>query len=301
MNPTIQHLLTIVILASSQLLDTSCFAAGGIGSGGGDSAEAEFVSIGQGIAQSLRGDLGPSFPEINQSAFTQAVNSTQVIMTSLHLQLNGDDRDAINYPVDTKIEVNRPTWIKLTPANKVRLAFHEYLGIVGVEHDAYTVSSRLQSVLGDAKILSLAAAAAPDAEYHCQLIRLNPMDARIQEHCDGGAYFDLTTRNIWGIDPNQNPFEPANYYYNQACGDIAVNLTKGISLDGKENFSVQLSQLQGGKGDWTKREPDEYAGFEASIYSPPEEFALTLTIHNKMSLFSRSKTISYIVSCQAQD
>ena len=89
MNPTIQHLLTIVILASSQLLDTSCFAAGGIGSGGGDSAEAEFVSIGQGIAQSLRGDLGPSFPEINQSAFTQAVNSTQVIMTSLHLQLNG--------------------------------------------------------------------------------------------------------------------------------------------------------------------------------------------------------------------
>ena len=284
-------LLTIVLLST-----TFSYAQQG-GVGGGDSAELEFKAMGQGLAQRLTKDLGSFFPEVSTTAFSQAVKDTKVVMTSLELMLDGSPRDALNFPSEHKIEVNRQKWIKLTPAKKASLAFHEYLGIMGLEHEDYSISDRLLSRMGTSELLKLAGEASPAAEYQCNLFRLNPDDARIQENCDGGGYFVLTTRFAGWINEDQNPFTPSNDYHNSVCGDIWINIGTGISLDNSTSFHVQLSTLKPGKSAWNKRSPDQYSEFSASLYAPPQNFELTLTIQDRGFHLNKRRQTSYVVNC----
>ena len=170
-----QTFLILAIGTSALLLHRADLAyAGNESSGGGDPAELEFVSIGQGLMNGIKERGDGALPLIDLSSFQVAVERTTVSMKRSPLFLNGIERTAINHPKDLAIEVNRSEWLRLKPVDKVALAFHEYLGIAGIEHDIYAVSSQLQSALGIDQISKIAQVAAPNPEYRCALELASP-------------------------------------------------------------------------------------------------------------------------------
>lgn len=110
---------------------------------GGQSAAQEFVSMGYELAEWL-----PSRPVegVDAAAFRRVVETTRVT-TQAQLALNGALVDAINYPDanEPRIELSLNGWERMQGGRhqRVLLAFHEYLGILGVDDSRYQVSSKL--------------------------------------------------------------------------------------------------------------------------------------------------------------
>ncbi|OQW48825.1 MAG: hypothetical protein A4S09_13585 [Proteobacteria bacterium SG_bin7] len=256
--------------------------------GAGDSAEIEFKSIGRAISSKLHDELAGKLPGVDALKFQNAVAETQVIMTSRYLQKDGRKREALNFPNEKKIEVNRPNWTKLAPVRKAILVLHEYLGILGLEGESYEISSTLTSIMTEKSILKLVSDSMPIMEFTCELIRLNPMDARTHEVC--GTSFILTT-DILGAsknNPEKNPFRPSTSYFSRECDRIHVSLSPGFF----GNYDVNLSQLESNEST-----PSQYAYFHANLYSPPAWFQLGLTLERGIQLLNRNAK-TYELSCK---
>jgi hypothetical protein len=111
---------------------------------GGDSYSVEFTQIGYHLADFL---LTHSISGVDAEFFRKMVASAQINSTHDRLELNGNAVDAINYPnaAPPKIRFSRTGWdaFAQNPSAKVRLVFHEYLGLLKVDDSRYQVSHRL--------------------------------------------------------------------------------------------------------------------------------------------------------------
>jgi hypothetical protein len=111
---------------------------------GGDEISQEFVLIGYELVESLQRD---PIAGIHAEKLFQAVQNTKVISTSQKLILRGQEVSAINDPsaLPPRITINQQAWQEMNESShkKVFLAFHEYLGILGIDDSNYQISSLL--------------------------------------------------------------------------------------------------------------------------------------------------------------
>jgi hypothetical protein len=146
---------------------TAHASAGGGSTGGGDAAEVEFSNMGRAIVNDLACKKIPVAYDLND--LSSAVSGTQVTMVRHPINLDGKPRDAINLPPLKQIEVDRGNWISLGTVEKIELAYHEYLGIAGIESNKYPTSQSLLSFLGAEELKRLGAASMPDPLYSCKI------------------------------------------------------------------------------------------------------------------------------------
>lgn len=114
--------------------------AGTSSSGGGDGDSIEFVQMGYRLNQALRASPMPDF---SIDAFSKAIEATTVNSTDQQLLLGGMVKDAINYPLKGEIVFNLNAWEKANFGRRIRLVFHEYLGILGADDSSYQITNRL--------------------------------------------------------------------------------------------------------------------------------------------------------------
>ena len=111
---------------------------------GGDEYSQEFVAIGYELVESL---MKEPLAGVDAKALLQAVEGTKVKSTSQRLLLRGQEVSAINDPLATppQILISQSAWDKMANEThrRVFLAFHEYLGIMGLDDSNYQISLRL--------------------------------------------------------------------------------------------------------------------------------------------------------------
>ena len=130
----------------------AAMSLGNDGPHGGDSYGSEFSIIGYEIALSLS-ELNQSI--VNTEKFMKAIESVIVYSDeSSRVTLNSQIVDALNFPNDNIILVNRDRWRVMNLTQKIRLVFHEYLGIINSERDVYKSSVKFnQFFLSETKRL----------------------------------------------------------------------------------------------------------------------------------------------------
>lgn len=108
---------------------------------GGDSYAQDFVYYGKEAIRLLKSN---PIPEIDTRRLEQAVKET-LVSSEDRLRLNGNEVDAINYPSERKIVINRNRWKDLASDEykKIFLTLHEYLYMIGVEDVNYIVSNKI--------------------------------------------------------------------------------------------------------------------------------------------------------------
>lgn len=131
---------------------TNVAANAGLGSegvGGGDAYSLEFIRMANRIRILIEVELKDKFDEIEISILKKAIQETEVITVSEELYLNGVVKDALNYPSEKRILVNRSRLERtMKDRNSFRsLVFHEYLGIISVSDKNYYLSIRLAELL----------------------------------------------------------------------------------------------------------------------------------------------------------
>lgn len=141
--------LVIFSLVSLSSVATRAGEGGNEGGHGGDPYALEFVSIAKIISQNL-----PSAEKANPSLFRrwgltsqkfrEAIRVTRVV-SKTKLFLRGQEVDAINNM--SVIFVSRARWREASILQRVRLVFHEYLGIIGTERDHYDASVEFAPLL----------------------------------------------------------------------------------------------------------------------------------------------------------
>lgn len=114
---------------------------GNDGPHGGDTYGGEFARIGFKLAQMLKESPEAVAQKIDLEKFHAAIESVIIYSEEgKNVVINGQNVDAINFPKDKKIILNRSRWREMLLKEKVRLVFHEYLGIIDAERDVYKVS-----------------------------------------------------------------------------------------------------------------------------------------------------------------
>jgi hypothetical protein len=137
---------TIMVLFSMQALAV----AGPITSGGGDWYAMDFVFTGRDLVRWLRTAQPPGLPAaLTADAFEKTIDTTFVESTDDKLTIGNAAKDAINYPLQRKILVNREAWNRTEAAfDRNKLVLHEYLGIMGIPDDKYQISSKVGVIEG---------------------------------------------------------------------------------------------------------------------------------------------------------
>ncbi len=105
---------------------------------GGDGYALEFMALGRKAAGEVR--LHPD-PRISEDSLRKAIETTNVT-TKERLELQGVEVDAINYPEQKRIELNRSRWKEYGLDQKAALVLHEYLGVIGLDDSKYEISGK---------------------------------------------------------------------------------------------------------------------------------------------------------------
>lgn len=157
-------------ILSSLLISVASFA-GDIQGNGGDFIAQEFAAHGFEALKVLK-ELKTLPADLSLQDLEHALSTTQVVSAD-KTELPGPDgkpleRDAINLPDETPptILVNRTSWTskKLSTTDKMSLALHEYLGIVGTERNNYRISSQLRVFMNGTSNSGLSACPKPDQD-----------------------------------------------------------------------------------------------------------------------------------------
>ena len=132
-----------VYLLSALLVSQVAFAQdGGISGGGGDGYAIQFVQV----ARMIQTALGVSADSaVDAAALKRAILETKVESTDQNLELDGKNKDAINYPAEKRITMSRSRWGSLSGTQKRTLVLHEYLGILRIDDSNYQISARIIS------------------------------------------------------------------------------------------------------------------------------------------------------------
>ncbi|EPZ49709.1 hypothetical protein M902_0871 [Bacteriovorax sp. BAL6_X] len=124
---------------------------------GGDDIAAEFFEIGAKLRDQIEGQQAllfskhSIFDDINLDLLDLIVEKTAVFSVNYKLCSRvGDYRCrnergfvAKNFPETLEIHVNQQRWESLTDHEKLKIVFHEYLGLLGHEEGTYNLSSLL--------------------------------------------------------------------------------------------------------------------------------------------------------------
>lgn len=126
-------LFALVLLLCTAI---SALAGNELGNGG-DLVSQEFIAAGRKLVEELRAKPDSRIPDLERLA--TAVEKVKVT-SSGHLTLHGAEVDAINYPEEQEIDVNRPRWEVSNPEKRASLVLHEYLGVIQVPDLHYEIS-----------------------------------------------------------------------------------------------------------------------------------------------------------------
>lgn len=136
-------LYLIVLLLTASVGQAFAYVESTDRGNGGDEISQSFVEVGYKLVESLMKD---PVAGVDTEALLQAVKATRVFSEE-RLVLRGTEVDAINYPdpQSPRILVSRSRWAAMEKSShrRVFLAFHEYLGIMGLDDSSYQISSRL--------------------------------------------------------------------------------------------------------------------------------------------------------------
>lgn len=135
----------LILLICSSFFCLSLWASNE-GRGGGNPIAAEFVKAGEEAFQDIEKRKN-DFPEVNLTLFRKILDHTKVFIVG---QIDGTflgqtpqvELSAAFDIFKNEIYVSK-NWDKYSHDMKKVLAFHEYLGLMGVEKNTYPVSSRL--------------------------------------------------------------------------------------------------------------------------------------------------------------
>lgn len=129
------------------LLPLSAFAGNELGNGrtiggnelgnGGDYVAQQFIAGGRELVARLRKFPDSRIPNVD--ALEKAVERVKVTSAG-DLTLHGAEVDAINFPADDHIDVNRARWQEAPSEKRASLVLHEYLGILQVNDLHYEIS-----------------------------------------------------------------------------------------------------------------------------------------------------------------
>lgn len=121
---------------------------------GGHPVALEFVQRALAVVQLIEeeSDLLPAdFARIPPTELREALSSAvvEVVNDNCVPQLlpDGSCRAAINYPARKLIRVSAPAWAGTSGDLQSALAFHEYLGLIGIEKSVYYISAQLTPYL----------------------------------------------------------------------------------------------------------------------------------------------------------
>ncbi len=111
------------------------------------SIPAEFQAFGFQNVKVLETFKGSLPDGLTPELFLAAVQGTE-IRTASSLVLRGANVDAVNYPTEKLIVVDEERWNRLDayPERKQYLVMHEYLGIMGIELDVFSVSNEIKRI-----------------------------------------------------------------------------------------------------------------------------------------------------------
>lgn len=142
-------LITAGWLVIFSLFFTNTYAGDGVGNGG-DGLAAEFILTAKDAFRILK-SKPESAQYLNLDKLSMAIANTKVISTKDSLILNGIEVDAINYPSQQLIKINRARWLDLRHLNRTRTRFnlvvHEYLGIMGIDDHQYDISESIVKIM----------------------------------------------------------------------------------------------------------------------------------------------------------
>lgn len=151
------------LLLSIFLLLPTCVYAGNEGGHGGDTYSQEFSSIGLELAKTFKdinitrmGEYKFSYASFKKAVQNVNLSSDEkdkvyiekrLVDTNGHVTIVKEEKDAINYPDQNRILINRTRWREAVLAQKIQLVMHEYFGILNVERDNFNVSYEFKDVL----------------------------------------------------------------------------------------------------------------------------------------------------------
>jgi hypothetical protein len=117
---------------------------------GGDIVAGEFNAIARTAVHFLKLKALSTVDELLVLEIEKKISTTLVTSVEYPLILGAREVDAINYPVDGKILVNRTRWEQIrlrTPSMISQIVLHEYIWIAGTDDGDYSVSTRLVSLI----------------------------------------------------------------------------------------------------------------------------------------------------------
>jgi hypothetical protein len=168
---------TILIGVLTMVAVTNAFAKEeGHGPGNGGDACVQSVTRAKEILNSSLGYHEPgAFPEFEMNVLKWFFERTALSVV-LRTEINGQEVDAKNYPDRKLIEFGRNRWCALDMETKVKILFHEYLGVMELEGTGdFRISDRLQVALNP-------------TQFHCEVPLYHPFCFRLhtynsQQHC----------------------------------------------------------------------------------------------------------------------
>lgn len=209
--------IAVSMLVLFGLLFKNVYAGDGVGNGG-DGLAAEFILTAKDAFRILQNK-----PEVTQflslDKLSMAIANTKVSSTKEPLILNGVEVDAINYPDQQLIKINRLRWMDLRDSNRTltrfNLVIHEYLGMIGINDHQYSIS---QSIV---KLMNLNQYSA--SKFWEPMNPTNTLAVHVQgggSTCSisGGIIFDLKKSNEHFIKDTCSPTRKIEIIKTQGSG-----------------------------------------------------------------------------------
>jgi hypothetical protein len=136
--------MAIAMLIGLLGCDSKKQSVGGDGVGnGGDAIAMEFrLTAEHAISRAETNDI--NMYNLNYQYLRNVLKNSNIVTTNTPLTLNGDEKDALNFPSTMKIKVNRSRFSSYTESlAKEALALHEVFGLAGISDAKFEKSSRL--------------------------------------------------------------------------------------------------------------------------------------------------------------
>lgn len=135
----------LVALLMGLALSTASYAEQGT-RGGGDQVAYEFAVAANRLLKLFQENesLRQLVPQLRVEALEEATRTVQLESRD-RLFLEKREVDAINYPVEKRIEVSAARWNgnKKSGISRLSLVAHEYMGILGIDDENYKVSYQI--------------------------------------------------------------------------------------------------------------------------------------------------------------
>lgn len=154
--------------------------------GGGNAEKAEYISITKNALARLasRGNLQLKGIKIEVALMSAKFKSTKVEPTQEKLALNGQPKQALNYPNENRIKFNQDEWKTLSLEKKTLLAIHELWGLSfpKLSDENYDFSRPLVDVVRDVTAEDVAVAMAKAGNLRADLVKAQGARTKVSQY-----------------------------------------------------------------------------------------------------------------------